>query len=155
MHIETQFSVFLVNKPGVLAVVAGALAKAKVNVSALTLMDSVEHGVLRLVTDNAPGARKVLGQSHDEWAESDVLVMELDNNPGAFARVATVLADAHINISYAYCTGGAVGGKTTAVFKVADLKKAKKLLATRTTKKKKQKKSAKTVRKSPARKGRK
>ncbi|MDP6633863.1 MAG: hypothetical protein QGG42_03115 [Phycisphaerae bacterium] len=154
MHIETQFSVFLVNKPGVLAVVAGALAKAKVNVSALTLMDSVEHGVLRLVTDNAPAARKVLGKSHDEWAESDVLVMELDNNPGAFARVATVLAGAHINISYAYCTGGAVGGKTTAVFKVADIKKAKKLLAP-AAKKKKKAKSASTARKPAARRGKK
>ena len=154
MHIETQFSVFLVNKPGVLAVVTGALAKAKVNVSALTLMDSVEHGVLRLVTDNAPGARKVLGKSHDEWAESDVMVMELDNSPGAFARVAAILANAHINISYAYCTGGAAGGKTTAVFKVADMKKAKKLLAPQ-AKKKKKKKVAATVRKSPGRRGRK
>ncbi|MBL7219883.1 MAG: hypothetical protein ISS69_07210 [Phycisphaerae bacterium] len=154
MHIETQFSVFLVNKPGVLAVVAGALAKAKVNVSALTLMDSVEHGVLRLVTDNAPGARKVLGKSHDEWAESDVMVMELDNSPGAFARVATILANAHINISYAYCTGGATGGKTTAVFKVADIKKAKRLLAPQ-AKKKKKKKAAATVRKTPGRRGRK
>jgi hypothetical protein len=152
MHIETQFSVFLVNKPGVLAVVTNALAKAKVNVSALTLMDSVEHGVLRLVTDNAVGARKVLGTSHDEWAESDVLVMELDNNPGAFSDIVSILADAHINISYAYCTGGACGGKTTAVFKVADIKKAKKLLAPKT---KKKKKSAAVVRKSPARRGRK
>ena len=151
MHIETQFSVFLVNKPGVLAVVTNALAKAKVNVSALTLMDSVEHGVLRLVTDNATGARKVLGKSHDEWAESDVLVMELGNNPGAFSDIVGILADGHINISYAYCTGGATGGKTTAVFKVADMKKAKKLLTPKT--KKKTKKTA--ARKSPARKGRK
>jgi hypothetical protein len=146
MHTETQFSVFLVNKPGVLAVVTGALAKAKVNLSAMTLMDSVEHGVLRLVTDNAPAARKVLGKSHDEWAESDVLVMELENTPGAFARIATVLADAHINISYAYCTGGAVGGKTTAVFKVADLKKARKLLTPQAKKKKKAPARKKTVR---------
>ena len=154
MHVETQFSVFLVNKPGVLAVVTGALAKAKVNVTALTLMDSVEHGVLRLVTDNTVGARKVLGASHDEWAESDVLVMELDNSPGAFAKVTNILADAHINISYAYCTGGAVGGRTTAVFKVADIKKAKKLLEPKAGKKKKAK-SAKTVRKAPARRAKK
>jgi len=152
MHIETQFSVFLVNKPGVLAVVTGALAKAKVNIVALTLMDSVEHGVLRLVTDNAKAARQVLGKSHDQWAESDVLVTELDNRPGMFAKVANALATAHINISYAYCTGGASGGKTTAVFKVADLKKAIKILA---PVKKKRKKNAKTVRKAPAKRSRK
>jgi len=152
MHIETQFSVFLVNKPGVLAVVTGALAKAKVNVIALTLMDSVEHGVLRVVTDNAKAARQVLGKSHDQWAESDVLVMELDNRPGMFARVANTLADAHVNISYAYCTGGATGGKTTAVFKVADLKKAIKILGPAG---KKRSKTAKTVRKPPAERSRK
>src|SRR3954454_1279745 len=50
---ETQFSVFLVNKPGVLAQVTGALAKAKLNVIAMTLVDSQEHGDLRLVFDDA------------------------------------------------------------------------------------------------------
>ena len=128
MLTQTQFSIFLVNKPGVLAAVAGALAKAKINITALTLMDSMEHGVLRVVTDDADATRKVLGQAHDRWTETDVLVMELPNEPGAFAHVAQELADEHVNISYAYSTGGARGGRTTAVFKVADLKKAQKLL---------------------------
>ena len=60
MRVDTQFSVFLVNKPGVLAQVTEAIAKAKVNIVALTMMDSSEHGVLRLVADDAeqgtPGA---------------------------------------------------------------------------------------------------
>ena len=128
MQVQTQFSIFLVNKPGILAAVTGAMAKAKINVIALTLMDSMEHGVLRVVTDNADESRKVLGRTHDRWTETDVIVMELSNEPGAFAHVTQVLADAHINISYAYCTGGAPGGRTTAVFKVADLKKAQKML---------------------------
>ena len=46
-----QFSVFLVNKPGVLAQVTGALAEAKINLIAMTLVDSQEHGVLRMVTE--------------------------------------------------------------------------------------------------------
>ena len=57
---QTQFSVFLVNKPGVLAQVTGALAKAKVNVVAMTLVDSQEHGVLRLVAEDAQAARETL-----------------------------------------------------------------------------------------------
>jgi len=130
MHLETQFSIFLVNKPGVLATVIGALAKAKVNVVALTLTDYEEHGVLRVVCDNANLARTVLGKAHDRWTETDVLVLELPNEPGAFASVAGTLADEHINISYAYSTGGARGGHTTAVFKVVDLKKAMKVLGT-------------------------
>ncbi|MCP4379678.1 MAG: ACT domain-containing protein [bacterium] len=141
MQTETQFSIFLVNKPGALAAVTNALAEAKISLSAMTVMDSVEHGVLRVVTNNASATRKVLRESHDEWAESDVLVLELKNTPGAFARVVGVLADAHINISYAYCTGGEDGKKTIAVFKVADLKKARKLLAPQAKKKKKNKKA--------------
>ena len=128
MYVETQFSVFLVNKPGVLAAVTGALAKARVNLVALTLMDSMEHGVLRIVTSDSDKAREVLGKTHDRWTETEVLVMELANEPGSFANVTEVLAKAHINISYAYSTGGAKGGRTTAVFKVADLKKAQKVL---------------------------
>ena len=57
-----------------------------------------------------------------------MLALDLDNKPGSFARVTQHLAEEHINISYAYCTGGAPGGKTTAVFKVADMKKAEKVL---------------------------
>ena len=145
MTVRTQFSIFLINQPGVLAGVTAALARAKVNVVALTVMDSMEHGVLRVICDDAPGARKVLGKAHDRWTETDVLVVELSNEPGAFSHVAEQLATEHINISYAYCTGGAGGGRTTAVFKVADLGKAQKVL-TKALGKKKAKKAAKTVR---------
>ena len=128
MYFQTQFSIFLVNKPGVLAQVTGALAKAKINIIALTLMDSMEHGVLRLVCDDSGAARKVLGKTHDRWTETEVLVIEMANKPGAFSAMAQKLADNHVNISYAYCTSGARGGKTNGVFKVADMKKAVKLL---------------------------
>jgi hypothetical protein len=151
MQVMTQFSVFLINKPGVLAGVAVALAKAHVNLTALTLMDSLEHGVMRMVCKDAEGARKVLGKTHDRWSETDVLVVELENRPGVFAQVAKKLADAHINISYAYVTGGAGDGRTTAVFKVADLKKARKVLAP-VKPPAKDKRAARTVRKSRSKK---
>jgi len=128
MKIMKQFSIFLVNKPGVLAGVTSALAKAKVNIIALSLMDSGEHGTLRIVCTESEKAREVLGSAHDRWTESDVLVMTLNNQPGAFARVAEKLSREHVNITYAYCTGGAAEGKTSAVFKLADLKKAQQIL---------------------------
>ena len=128
MHTDTQFSIFLINKPGVLASVSNALAKAKVNMTAMALMDSGEHGALRLVCDCPDKARKILDKTHDRWTETKVVVLELSNEPGAFAKVAKKLADQHVNITYAYCTAGAPGGKTTAVFKVADMKKAMKVL---------------------------
>lgn len=130
MHIDTQFSIFLINKPGVLATVTSALAKARVNMVALALMDSGEHGALRIVCDSPDKAREVLGKAYDRWTETDVLVMELGNEAGSFAKVAKKLSIEHVNIVYAYCTAGAPGGKTTAVFKVTDLKKAQKVLAT-------------------------
>ena len=129
MQDMTQFSIFLVNKPGVLAAVCSELTRARVNMLALTLMDSMEHGVLRIVCDDADTAREVLGRAHDRWTETDVLVLELRNEPGAFASIAQKLADHHINISYAYATAGTSHGRTTAVFKVADVKKAHKVLA--------------------------
>jgi hypothetical protein len=128
MRTETEFSVFLINRPGVLASVTGALGKAKVNIIALTLSDSGDHGVLRIICDQPNVAREVLGKAHDRWAESEVLVLELDNRPGVFASVAQKLADEHVNINYAYCSGGARGGRTTAVFKVNDLIHASRVL---------------------------
>jgi hypothetical protein len=128
MQVQTQFSIFLINKPGVLAQVTTALAKARINMVAMALMDSGEHGTLRIVCDDADKARAVLGKAHDRWTESEVLMIELDNTPGAFAAVVEKLAAEHVNITYAYCTGGAYGGKTNAAFKLADIKKALKVL---------------------------
>ena len=127
MQVQTQFSIFLINKPGVLAKVTAALAKARVNIIAMALMDSGEHGTLRIVCDDPAKTREVLGKAHDRWTESEILLIELDNTPGAFAAVSEKLAGDHINITYAYCTGGAYGGKTNAIFKLADLNKALKM----------------------------
>jgi hypothetical protein len=119
-----QFSVFLVNKPGVLAQVTGALAAEKINLLAMTLVDSQEHGVLRMVAENATQAREVLTKLNLPMTETEVLCVDLPNRPGALADVATMLGKEHININYAYVTSGAPGGRTTGVFKVADQAKA-------------------------------
>lgn len=129
MKTQTQLSVFLVNKPGVLAQVCDALAKARVNIVALTMMDSSEHGVLRLVVEDVDRARQALAALNVPMTETDVLCVELANRPGALADVCRALGDEHINISYAYCTTGAPGGKTLGVFKVADSRKALRVLS--------------------------
>ena len=121
---DIQFSVFLVNKPGVLAQVTGAIAEAKLNMLAMTLVDSQEHGVLRVVTDDAAATRQVLAKLNLPMTETEVLCLDLSNRPGALADVATLLGQNHVNINYAYCTSGAPGGRTTGIFKVADVKKA-------------------------------
>jgi hypothetical protein len=147
ISVEKQYSVFLVNKPGVMAMVAEVLAKSKVNIKALTLVDSQEHGVLRLVLENGEKANAILRSLNIPITETDVLCMELANNPGALADVCDRLAKKHININYAYCTTGSKRGKTLGIFKVSDLAKAKKVLAVRTTIRK-----TSVIKKSPARK---
>ena len=128
MYIETQFSIFMVNKPGVLAQVLGEFARAKINIVAMTMMDSVEHGVMRVVFTAPKKAKEVLAKINMPHNETEVLCVILTNKSGALADVAEKLAKSHINISYAYCTAGAKGGRTTGVLKVADVKKAMRVL---------------------------
>ncbi len=129
MTLQTQLSVFLVNKPGVLGQVCDILAKARINITALTMMDSSEHGVLRLVVEDPPRARAALAQINVPMTETEVVCVEIDDRPGAMADLCRMLGDAHINIGYAYCTTGARGGRATAILKVADNKKALKILS--------------------------
>ncbi len=128
MYVTTQFSVFMVNKPGVLAHILSEFASAKINIVAMTVMDSVEHGVLRVVFDDSEKAEDILAKINMPFNTTDVLCVTLDNRAGAFSGVAEQLAASHINISYAYCTAGAKGGRTTGILKVADVKKAMKIL---------------------------
>ncbi|MBW8015273.1 MAG: hypothetical protein FVQ82_03735 [Planctomycetes bacterium] len=150
MHIETQFSIFMINKPGVLGNLLDEFGRAKLNIIALTVMDSVEHGVLRIVCGSREKVRKLLAAENVTFNETEVLCVNLPNKVGAFADVARKLADAHINVSYAYCTAGARGGRTTGILKVADVKKAIKILKgnTKTT----NKSAKKIVKRSAARK---
>lgn len=152
MHLDTQFSIFMVNKPGVLSQILTELASAKVNIVAMTMMDSVEHGVMRLVGTSAEHIRTTLNKMNQQFSETQVLCANLPNHAGAFADITSKLAKAHVNISYAYCTAGARGGRTTAVLKVADVKKAMKILSNHTadtdnTKTKKSVRRAPTARK--------
>src|SRR3954463_8818709 len=90
----------------------------------MTLVDSQEHGVLRMVVEDPAPAREVLTKLNLPMTETDVLCVDLPNRPGALADVATLLGKNHININYAYVTSGAPGGRTTGVFKVADQAKS-------------------------------
>ena len=121
---EAQFSVFMINKPGVLQQVCQDLGQAKVNIVALTMMDSMEHGVLRIVVDDAPEARNVLKRLDVPTSETDVIVVPMPNHPGALADICTRLGEAKCRVSYAYCTTGAKGGKTIGIFKVGNSRKA-------------------------------
>jgi hypothetical protein len=128
VEITKQISVFLENKPGRMAKVLSALAQEKVNLTALTVMDSHEHSVLRLVADSLPRTRQVIKALGTPFAETDVVVVELRNQVGALAHVFETLAGEHVNIEYAYCSAGGRNGRTLGVLKVANPEKAMRVL---------------------------
>jgi len=119
-----QFSIFLVNKPGVLTQIFKELGKAKVNILNVAMMDTMEHGVLRLVASDHETARPALKGLNIPVTETDVLSVTLGNHPGAAADLCDKLSAARINIGYMYCSSGARGGKTRVILKVPDINKA-------------------------------
>jgi hypothetical protein len=123
-----QISVFLENKPGRLANVLLALAREKVNVAALSVMDSHEHNVLRFVADDLNRSRQALKDLSIPFTESEVMQVELRNQPGELAHVCELLGAEHINIEYAYCSSGGRNGKTFGIFKVSNAVKAMRVL---------------------------
>lgn len=128
METTKQISVFLENKPGRLANVLLALAREKVNLTALTVMDSHEHNVLRFVPDDLAKARATLKGLSIPVAEAEVLIVELRNQPGALAHICELFGAEHVNIDYAYCSAGGRNGKTVGIFKVSNADKAMRIL---------------------------
>jgi hypothetical protein len=123
-----QISVFLENKPGRLANVLRALEKQKINITGMTVMDSHEHSVLRLVTDDAIKTGQVLKELGTNFTEAEVLLVELRNQPGALAHLCEQFAAEHINVDYCYCSAGGRNGRTFGIFKVSNTEKALRLV---------------------------
>ncbi len=120
----TQFSVFTANKPGVLAQICRAMARDKINITGMTMMDTAESGVLRFTADKSDNAREVLQRLNIPMTETEVLMATVANRVGAVADLCERLSDARVHVSYMYATTGGRGAKTTVVFKVNDAKKA-------------------------------
>ncbi len=128
METTRQVSVFLENKPGRLKNLLRALAREKVNIAAFTVMDSHEHSVLRFVVDDLNKTRQVLKGLSTPFAETEVMLVDLRNQPGELAHVCELLAAEHIHIEYVYCSSGGRNGKTAGIFKVSNAAKAMKVL---------------------------
>ena len=128
MEILKQLSVFLANKPGMLADVCNELAKADINIFALTISDTADHSVVRLVVNAPDKARAIFEERGVLTVGSKVLAIENTNKPGALAKIAARLAKAKINIEYAYLATSPGAKKGLLILRVDDTKRALKVL---------------------------
>jgi hypothetical protein len=128
MQIAKQLALFLDNRPGMLARVCDALSAAKVNIYAISSSDTVDHIVVRMVVSDPARALFVFEEHGTLVVEDDVLMITGDNKPGSLAKLAHKLADAKINIEYAYCATPPEAKKGLMILRVSDPRKAMKVL---------------------------
>jgi hypothetical protein len=104
------------------------MAAEKINITGMSMMDTAENGVMRLITDKPDHARTVLDRMNVPMTDTQVLTVTLPNRVGAVADVCERLSDARVHVEYMYATTGGRGAQTTVVFKVKNLTKAAKVL---------------------------
>jgi hypothetical protein len=124
----TQLAVFLANRPGALARVCEALASAEINIHALATSDTVDHSVVRMVVSDPTKALMLLGEAGVLALETEVLMIETASEPGVLTKIAERLAEAEINIEYAYLAGGRGAQKGLIVLRPSDVEKAQAVL---------------------------
>lgn len=130
MHLTKQLAIFLDNRPGTLARLADALAEAKINIYAITTSDTVDHSVVRLVTNDYRKALHVFEEHGALAVEDDVILIDGSNKPGELARIAHKLAEASINIEYCYSATPPDAKKGLMIMRVSNPAKALKVLNT-------------------------
>ena len=116
-----QVSVFVENRSGRLAEVANKLADENINIRALSVADTSEFGILRLVVPDADRTAQVLRDGGFAVGEAQVFAVEVPDRPGGLAGVLTVLARQEINIEYCYAYGPVEGTEVAVLmFRVQD-----------------------------------
>ena len=129
MEIATQLALFLANKPGTLAAVCDALAAENINIFGLTISDTVDHAVVRMVVSDHERALSIFEEHGTLVVENEVLMLEHDNKPGTLSRIAKKLAAENVNIEYAYLASAPASQKGLLIFRPNDLKKAFEILS--------------------------
>ncbi len=127
MSVVKQLSVFLENKPGRLAAVTEKLYEAGINIQALTIAEAGDFGIIRMIVDDVERAYDILKKAGFVVSLTDVLVVELEDEPGSLYKIAKALGDNNINIEYVYAFTHRKG-KALKIMKVDDLERALKVL---------------------------
>jgi hypothetical protein len=129
MEIAVQLALFLANKPGTLAAVCDALAAENINIYGLTISDTVDHAVVRMVVSDHRKALSIFEEHGTLVVENEVLMIVNDNKPGTLSRLAKKLADEEINIEYAYLASAPDCAKGLLILRPNNIRKAYELLA--------------------------
>lgn len=119
-----QISVFIENKPGPLTEVTDVLSQNKVDITALSLADTSEFGILRLIVDKPDAAQMALREAGFAVKATEVLAVAMDDQPGGLSAVLHTIAEAGITIEYMYAFVGKKEGKAVVVMRVSDLDSA-------------------------------
>jgi hypothetical protein len=123
-----QISIFVENKAGRLAEVTQVLSEAGVNIRALSLADTSDFGILRLIVDNNDMAKAVLKEHGFTVGKTDVVAVEVEDRPGGLSRILDILSHQNVNVEYMYAFVQHSGKDAVIIFRFDDIDKAVKLL---------------------------
>lgn len=123
-----QLTVFVENKKGALVKITDTLAKNNINIRALSIADTEEYGILRLIVSDNDAAIKTLGEKGFLIKTVDVLGVKIGDAPGKLSEALAVLDSADINMEYLYAFMSRTEKHAYVVMRVADNNAAKKVL---------------------------
>ena len=123
-----QLSVFVENKPGKLVEALEALADAKIDLRALSLADTSDFGILRIIVDKPEHALEVLGEAGFLVKSNEVLAVVIGDKPGGLAAVVRLLSEGDVNIEYTYAFVAHSHDKAYVILRVDDNETAVKIL---------------------------
>lgn len=127
MRVE-QISVFLENKAGRLAEVTRILAEAGINIRALSLADTSDFGILRLIVDNNNKAKEALKAHGFTVGKTDVVAVEVEDRPGGLHKILDSLFKANVNVEYMYAFVQQSGSNAVIIFRFDNFEEAVKVL---------------------------
>ena len=119
-----QLSIFLENKPGHLESVCRTLADAKINILALSVADTQQFGILRLIVEDWEHGLATLEKAGFAVKFTEVVATEVEDRPGGLARILKVVGRAGVNVEYMYAFAYRAQGQATMVFRFDDPDKA-------------------------------
>ena len=115
-----QISVFLENKAGQLADITGILSENQVNMRAISIAETADYGVLRLIVDDASRASSILLEQGFILTMTPVVGVAVSDTPGGLSKVLGVISQAGIDVEYMYSVFGQKEGLACMIFRVAD-----------------------------------